>query len=268
MIDVENKLWDFCNYLRHDGITYGSYIEQLTFLLFLKMTKEKEVEIPQNCDWGGLIEYSGADLLDMYSEILRKLSQEKGILGIIFAGARSEFTNPTSLKKLLHLIDEIEWTSLSVDVKGKAYEGLLEKFASEEKGAGEYFTPRILIKIIVECIQPDFRNSEDFTIHDPACGTAGFLIGSYEWIKKITSGGSKLTVKDRERLLKNTFSGMDNVRLTRRLGFMNCYLHSLEPKIYFGDALADGPHTSKRYNVILTNPPFGSKGAGGSTYKR
>jgi len=264
MTDVVAKLWDFCNYLRHEGITYGNYIEQLTYLLFLKMAKEKESKLPIGYAWDDLIKKSGSEILEKYSQILETLGKQKGMLGDIFARSRSEFSNPSNLKKLLNLIDEIEWISLPIDVKGAAYEGLLEKFASEEKGAGEYFTPRILIQVIVRCIRPDFRISEDFTIHDPACGTAGFLIAAFEWIKKQTKGGSQLKIKDRERLLKMTFSGMDNVVMTRRLALMNCYLHSIEPTIYFGDALGEGVHVSKRYDVVLTNPPFGTKGAGGA----
>ncbi len=262
MTDVVAKLWDFCNYLRHEGITYGNYIEQLTYLLFLKMAKEKESILPKGCTWDDLIKKSGSEILETYSQILQTLGKEKGMLGDIFARSRSEFSNPTNLKKLLNLIDEIDWFSLPVDVKGAAYEGLLEKFASEEKGAGEYFTPRILIQSIIRCVEPDFRNSDEFTIHDPACGTGGFLIGSFEWIKDQTKGGAKLSISDRNRLLKKTFSGMDNVVMTRRLALMNCYLHSIEPKIYFGDSLGEGFHVGQRYNVVLTNPPFGTKGSG------
>jgi len=267
MTDVVAKLWDFCNYLRHEGITYGNYIEQLTYLLFLKMAKEKESKLPAKCSWDYLIKHSGSELLENYSKILQTLSKEKGMLGDIFARSRSEFSNPTNLKKLLNLIDDIDWGSLPVDVKGAAYEGLLEKFASEEKGAGEYFTPRILIQSIIRCIKPDFRTSEEFTIHDPACGTGGFIIAAFEWIKLQTKGGSQLSIKEQERLLKNTFSGMDIVVMTRRLALMNCYLHSIEPKIYFGDALGEGLHVKQSYNIVMTNPPFGSKGAGGASIR-
>jgi type I restriction enzyme M protein len=113
-------------------------------------------------------------------------------------------------------------------------------------------------------MKPDFRKSEEFLIHDPACGTGGFLIGAFEWIKNQTKGGSQLSIKEQDRLLKKTFSGMDIVVMTRRLALMNCFLHSIEPKIYFGDALGEGPHVNQRYNVVMTNPPFGSKGAGGA----
>ena len=153
------------------------------------------------------------------------------------------------------------WTLIS---RQQAYEGLLEKYAAEEKGAGQYFTPRVVIRSIVKCVRPDFRRSTDYTVHDPACGTGGFLIGAFEWIMKETDNGSKLTIKDRDRLVKNTFSGMDNVQNTRRLALMNCYLHELEATIYYGDSLGEGPHVGKKYNTILTNPPFGTRGAGGA----
>jgi type I restriction enzyme M protein len=261
LTDVVNTLWRFCNHLRHDGIKYGDYIEQLTYLLFLKMTQEKEISIPQGCSWNDLIQYSGSDLLEKYSQILQTLAKERGMLGDIFAQSMSKFRNPSNLKKLLNLIDEIDWTSLDVDIKAAAYEGLLEKFASEEKGAGEFFTPRVLIRSIVRCIKPDFRKSQDFAIHDPACGTGGFLIGAFEWIMNETHDGAKLTLKDRDRLVKKTFTGMDNVIDTRRLALMNCYLHELEATIYYGDSIDYGPHVGKRYDIILTNPPFGTKGA-------
>ena len=202
MTDVVNKLWDFCNYLRHDGITYGDYIEQLTYLLFLKMVQEKDIKIPDDCNWNSLIQYSGTDLLEKYTITLQILAKQKGMLGDIFAKSLSLFNNPSNLKRLLNLINEIEWTSLDVDIKAAAYEGLLEKYAAEEKGAGQYFTPRVLIRSIIKCIKPDFRKSSDFTIHDPACGTGGFLIGAFEWILKETAKGSKLTMRDRDRLIK------------------------------------------------------------------
>ena len=141
MSDVVGKLWGFCNTLRHDGINYGDYIEQLTYLLFLKLADEKGVPIPSGCDWKTLRAKSGTELLDYYTEILRTLSREKGILGDIFAGSLSKFREPVNLKKLIGLIDETEWTVLDVDLKANAYEGLLQKYAAEQKGAGQYFTP-------------------------------------------------------------------------------------------------------------------------------
>src|SRR5438477_3529173 len=183
MSDVVQTLWGFCHTLRHDGIDYGDYIEQITFLLFLKMADERELTLPKRCDWGTLRDQSGTTLLDHYSDVLRTLGKTPGILGDIYAEAQSRFNNAVNLKKLINLIDEIEWTTLGVDVKAAAYEGLLEKAASEgKKGAGQYFTPRMLIQSIVRCMKPDPRTNTDFAISDPACGSGGFLVAAYEWL--------------------------------------------------------------------------------------
>ncbi len=258
-MDVVSKLWGFCNTLRHDGINYGDYIEQLTYLLFLKMAEEKGLVIPSGYDWASLRERSGVELLNHYNQTLTRLSKEEGILGQIFAGALSRFREPVNLKKLIALIDETEWSALDVDVKGDAYEGLLQKYAAEQKGAGQFFTPRPLIRSIVRCIQPDLRDAPDFTVHDPASGTGGFLIGAAEWMLKISKG--RLSREDQIRMKRQTYSGGELVLETRRLALMNLYLHEVEGEVHFGDSIAEGD-PGKRYNVILTNPPFGTKGAG------
>lgn len=262
MSEVVGKLWGFCHTLRHDGIGYGDYIEQLTYLLFLKLAEEKGVKLPNGCSWLDLKKESGTELLDTYIEILRTLGRQKGMLGDIFAGSLSKFREPVNLKKLIMLIDETQWTALDVDIKADAYEGLLQKYAEEEKGAGQYFTPREAIRCVVRCIRPDIKAKKDFTVHDPAVGTAGFLIGAYEWTMKQTKEGALLSREERERLQTNTFSGCEIVLDTRRLALMNLYLHEIEADIYYGDSLAEGPHVSKRYDVVMTNPPFGTKGAG------
>jgi type I restriction enzyme M protein len=264
MPDVVQKLWGFCNTLRHDGIGYGDYIEQLTYLLFLKLTDEKGLDVPKDCSWQKLKSLSGTELTDHYIEVLRRLGKERAILGDIFAGALSKFREPVNLKRLISLIDETEWSDLDVDLKAEAYEGLLQKYAAEQKGAGQYFTPREAIRAIVRCMKPDICEHPEFTIHDPAAGTAGFLIGAYEWMMKQTNEGATLSRADRERLAKRTFSGMEIVLETRRLALMNLYLHDVEAQINYGDSLAEGPHTSKRFNCVLTNPPFGTKGGGES----
>src|SRR5947209_7859467 len=182
MTDVVGRLWGFCHTLRHEGVDYGDYIEQITYLLFLKMAEEREVPLPEGCDWAVLRDASGTDLLDTYVDALRTLGRQPGILGDIFAGAQSRFGNPKSLKQLIGLIDETRWTELGVDVKAAAFEGLLEKAASEgKKGAGQYFTPRLLIDAIARCVKPDPRKGTDLKICDPACGTGGFLVSAYEW---------------------------------------------------------------------------------------
>ncbi|MCK9593307.1 MAG: type I restriction-modification system subunit M, partial [Methanoregula sp.] len=260
MSDIVQKLWGFCHTLRHDGIDYGDYIEQITYLLFIKMADERNVKLPEGCDWKTLVLKSGTDLTDHYVDVLRKLGTQKGLLGDIFAGALSRFTNPVNLKRLIGLIDETEWTELNIDVKGEAFEGLLEKAASEgKKGAGQYFTPRILIQSIVRCMKPDPRKKPDLTICDPACGTGGFLVCSYEWLLDQTKGGAL----DRDvalRVKKSTYFGQELVARPRRLALMNLFLHNVEPSIKFGDSIYENPD-SRRFDIVLTNPPFGTKGA-------
>jgi type I restriction enzyme M protein len=259
MTDVVQKLWGFCHTLRHDGIDYGDYIEQITYLLFLKMAEEKAIEMPNGWNWSSLKEKSGTELLDYYVDVLRGLGKEPGMLGDIFSGAVSRFSNPVNLKKLINLVDETEWTSLETDVKADAYEGLLEKAASEgKKGAGQYFTPRLLIKSIVRCMKPDPRIHKDFTICDPACGTGGFLVGAYEWLMVET--GEALDRADAKRIKNKTYFGTELVPRPRRLALMNLYLHGLNANIYLGDSIYE-PNPGNSFDCILTNPPFGTKGA-------
>jgi type I restriction enzyme M protein len=258
--DVVNKLWGFCHVLRHDGIDYGDYIEQLTYLLFLKMADERGIELPEQADWPYLRKQSGSDLLDAYIEALRTLGKERGMLGDIYSGSQNRFTNPVNLQKLIGLIDETEWTAIDTDIKAAAFEGLLEKAASEgKKGAGQYFTPRILIRSMVRCIKPDPRVSKDFKICDPAVGTGGFLIAAYEWLKAETKGGA-LERDTAKRIRTHTYYGNELVPRPRRLALMNLYLHQVEPHITLGDSIYETPG-SQRYDVILMNPPFGTKGA-------
>jgi len=262
VIDVVSKLWGFCHVLRHDGVDYGDYIEQLTYLLFVKMADERGVVLPEQTDWPYLRKQSGSDLLDAYVEALRTLGRERGLLGDIFAGAQNRFTNPVNLHRLIGLIDETEWTALDTDVKAAAFEGLLEQAASEgKKGAGQYFTPRILIQAMVRCVKPDPRVSSEFKICDPAVGTGGFLIAAYEWLKDQTQGGA-LDRDLAKRIRTQTYYGNELVQRPRRLALMNLYLHQVEPQITLGDSIGDPPG-SQRFDVILMNPPFGNKGASG-----
>ena len=273
MSDIVQKLWGFCHTLRHDGIDYGDYIEQITYLLFLKMADERGIDLSHvevkngrgktmelDCSWPALEAKSGTDLTQHFVDVLRALGQQHGLLGDIFTEALSRFTNPVNLKKLTGLIDETEWTALDLDVKAHAFEGLLEKAASEgKKGAGQYFTPRILIQSLVRCVKPDPRAHKEFTLCDPACGSGGFLVSSYEWLIAQTKGG----VIDRElnkRIRRGTYFGQDLVARPRRLALMNLYLHGLEPEIKLGDSIYEVPD-SRRFDVVLTNPPFGVKGA-------
>ena len=236
-IDVVQKLWGFCHTLRHDGIDYGDYIEQITYLLFLKMADERGIDLSAievlgkkgkteviDCSWPTLAEQSGTDLTDHYTEILRSLGQANGILGDIYAGALSRFNNPVNLKRLISLIDETAWTSLDVDIKAAAYEGLLEKAAAEgKKGAGQYFTPRVLIQSICRCTKPDPRVKTDLTICDPAVGSGGFLVSAYEWLRDETRGALDRQVA--KRVKTGTYFGQELVARPRRMALMNLYLH-------------------------------------------
>lgn len=285
MPDIVQKLWGFCNTLRHDGINYGDYIEQLTYLLFLKLADEKGVSVPAGYGWDSLLAQSGTALTEHYQALLTRLGKraervkpparvaaqpgsaaqaEPGeakptLLQEIFAGALSKFREPVNLKKLILLINETEWAELDVDLKAEAYEGLLQKFAAEQKGAGQYFTPREAIRAIVRCVRPDLGARPRYTIHDPACGTGGFLIAAAEW--NLKHRGAALAREAQNWLKRGAISGGELVLETRRLALMNLYLHSIEGDIHYGDSLAEGAN-SALYDCILTNPPFGTKGAG------
>ncbi len=260
MSDIVNKLWGMCHTLRHDGIDYGDYIEQLTYLMFMKMADEKGVDLPKNCDWDTLKSKSGTELTDHYLMVLQKLRDEKGLLGDIFAQSMPKFNNPVNLKKIITMIDAEDWSSLGVDVKAEAFEGLLEKAASEgKKGAGQYFTPRVLIQSIVRLMQPDPLINKEMKICDPACGTGGFLVSSYEYLIEKTKGA--IPIDEVKRIKEKTYYGQDLVARPRRLALMNLFLHGLKPIIYLGDTIYE-PERGERYDIILTNPPFGTKGAG------
>jgi type I restriction enzyme M protein len=271
--DVVAKIWGFCHTLRHDGVNYGDYIEQITYLLFLKMADERGIQLPSyktldertnkaievSCDWPTLDKYSGSDLVEHYDKVLSELGKQPGILGDIFSGSQAKIRKPTSLKRLVGLIDETDWTSLDVDVKAAVFEGLLEKAASEgKKGAGQYFTPRLLIKTMVRCIKPDPRAYRTFAIGDPAVGTGGFLVAAYEWLLNETGGAFERDVA--KRIRTSTYFGQEIDERPRRLALMNLYLHQVEPRITNMDSIYESP-SGQRYDVVLTNPPFGTRGA-------
>jgi len=187
---IISKVWSFCNTLRDDGVGYGDYLEQLTYLLFLKMADEyskppynRRLPVPKEYNWESLVSKRGADLELHYSILLRELGQQKGILGQIFTKSQNKIQDPAKLYKLIDMIDLESWVVMGADVKGDISEGLLEKNAEDTKsGAGQYFTPRALIKAMVECIRPEPMK----TIADPACGTGGFFLAAYDYIVKNT----------------------------------------------------------------------------------
>ncbi|MBW8874836.1 MAG: SAM-dependent DNA methyltransferase [Acidobacteria bacterium] len=270
MSDVVQKFWGFCHTLRHDGIDYGDYIEQITCLLFLKMADERGIDLRRfvvqeegkafDCSWPALSGEEPASLIDHYTGVLNTLGRQQGLLGDIFKEAMSRFNNPANLKRLIDLIDEREWSALEVDLKAAVFEGLLEKAASEgKKGAGQYFTPRRLIQSIVRCVRPDPRENPDFTICDPACGTGGFLVVAYEWFLAESREGAR-DAELLQRVRRGTYFGQELVIRPWRLALMNLFLHELEPVIKQGDSIAQIPD-ERRFDVVLTNPPFGNKGA-------
>lgn len=260
------KLWNYCNVLRDDGMSYGDYVEQLTYLLFLKMDDEerqlaKDLDtdysslIPDDLNWQSLVALDGVDLENHYRHVLRELGQGTGLIPVIFRKAQNRVQDPAKLKRLVDLIDGETWRGIDVDIKGDIYEGLLEKNAQDTKsGAGQYFTPRPLINAIVEVMQPGI----DETINDPACGTGGFLLAAYEYISKKFQLNRDQSWHLRHRVL----SGTEIVDNTARLCVMNLYLHNIatdddESPIDVGDSLIADP--GERYSMVLTNPPFGKK---------
>jgi len=254
---IVQKLWNYCNVLRDDGVSYGDYVEQLTYLLFLKMADEQTKPpfnrpsiIPKGFDWQSLLSKDGDALEVHYRHILENLGKEKGMLGVIFRKSQNKIQDPAKLKRLIMLINDETWVGLDIDVKGEIYEGLLQKNAEDIKsGAGQYFTPRPLIKAMVEVMRPE----PGMTICDPACGTGGFLLVAHDYIVQ----NHKLDKEDKRKLKYETFRGKDIVDGVVRLCVMNLYLHGIETTIETGDSLISDP--GDRFDVVLTNPPFGKK---------
>jgi type I restriction enzyme M protein len=257
---IVQKLWNYCNILRDDGLSYGDYVEQLTYLLFLKMAHEQTQPpfnrppiVPDDYDWASLLDVEGDALEIHYRHVLENLGREKGLLGVIFRKAQNKIQDPAKLRRLIaDLIDREQWMTLDADVKGDAYEGLLQKNAEDVKGgAGQYFTPRPLIRAIVDCIQPQPKQ----TIIDPACGTGGFLLAAYEFVSK-----GKLDKDEKRHLRTKALRGIEIVDNTARLCAMNMLLHGIggdDCPIIVEDSLAKKPSVS--YDLVLTNPPFGKK---------
>jgi type I restriction enzyme M protein len=258
-VDIKNKIWDICKILRDDGMHIGSYVEQVTILLFLKMIEEREAKfedtekIPEEYRWENLTKKNGEELLDHYEDTLRELGSREGLLGEIFGRVNSQFKTPVNLSNAVAEIDAIDWNKYGADVKGAAYESLLERYAEEAKGAGQYFTPRPAISATVEAIDPE----HDEKIHDPAAGTAGFLIEAYEHILEKNNEGLDLSREERNKLSEENISGVELVPETRRLGLMNMVLHDLYGDIRRDNSLQNPP--SERFDVVLANPPYGGQ---------
>lgn len=250
--NVAQKIWSFCDTLRDDGLGYNDYLEQLTYLLFLKMADENQSKynLPNICEWSSLILLTGGELQDKYERILKTLSESGGMLEKIFAGAQNKVHDSAKLKRLINLINDEDWSSTEVDIKGEIYESLLQKNA-ENSGAGQYFTPRPVIRAMVECIQPQPHE----TISDPSCGTGGFFLGALEYVEKAT----RLTKHQKEHIKFKMFHGWEIEKATARLCLMNLYLHGIgnlkeTPDIHVEDSLK-AKH--EKVDIVLANPPFG-----------
>jgi type I restriction enzyme M protein len=253
------KVWNFAHVLRDQGVSYQAYISQISYLLFLKMDEERVTKIgeasmlPEGARWDDIKDLSGEALNTAYVKLLDKLSKQAGIIGAIFLKAQNEIQDPAKLKRLVGLIDSETWLGLPVDVKGNIYEGLLARNAEDVKsGAGQYFTPRPLIEAMVQVVDPKPHQ----TVHDPACGTAGFLLAAWEHMKRHPKARDRGVYS----ALKNKFSGVDIVPEVVRLAAMNLYLHGItgvDSIVEQKDALLGAG--GKSYEVILTNPPFGKK---------
>ena len=261
---IISKVWSFCTTLRDDGVGYGDYLEQLTYLIFLKMADEyakrpynRDVGVPEGNDWASLATRRGAELEAHYVMLLRKLGEQKGMLGQIFTKAQNKITDPAKLFRLIDMVDGTSWVTLGADVKGDIYESLLERNAEDTKsGAGQYFTPRALIRAMVACARPEPGK----TIADPACGTGGFFLAAQDFL---TNPKNFALDRDQKKFLKHsTFHGNEIVANTRRLCLMNMFLHGIgemtgDTAISPADALVSPP--PKTFDYVLANPPFGKK---------
>ncbi|MBQ4867482.1 N-6 DNA methylase [Priestia megaterium] len=260
--EIVQKLWNLCNVLRDDGITYQQYVTELTYILFLKMMKEQQTEavIPEGYRWDDLLEKEGLELKTFYQRLLLELgSSENDKLRQIYSDASTSIAEPKNLEKILKSIDALDWYNAKEEGLGNLYEGLLEKNASETKsGAGQYFTPRVLIDVMVQLIDP--KPGE--RCNDPAAGTFGFMIAADQYLKNKTDDYFDLDPQEAEFQKKEAFTGMELVQGTHRLALMNALLHDMEGRLEQGDSLSINGKWMKNFDVILTNPPFGMKKGG------
>ena len=260
--EIVAKLWNLCNVLRDDGITYHQYVTELTYILFLKMTKETGTDgsIPKEYRWDELIKKQGIELKKFYNELLSHLGENcTGRIREIYQGAKSSIDEPKNLEKIIISIDALDWYSAKEEGFGDLYEGLLEKNANEKKsGAGQYFTPRVLIDVMTKLVKPQPGEM----CNDPACGTFGFMIASDRYVKKNTDELSDLKIEEQKFQREKAFTGCELVHDTHRLALMNAMLHDIEGKIVLGDTLSNMGKEMRNFDVVLTNPPFGTKKGG------
>lgn len=268
---ISNKVWNIAGILFDGGVSNSDYLEQITYLLFLKMVDEdmkmpeelrwnnwRNLELPADCDWSLLMSKSGEELKEHYGKILSLLSKKTGMIGEIYRGAQNKIQTPEHLRKVIQMIDGTQWNSLSEDVKGDIYESLLERIAQDTKsGAGQYFTPRALIKTIVKCVNPELGK----VIVDPCCGSGGFLLAAKDFLQRKYM---TMTGQQTDDLKLHTFYGTEIVPNTYRLCLMNLLLHGIGefggvPPIKCADSLASAPGDNDLCEYVMTNPPFGKK---------
>ncbi len=260
--EIVSKLWNLCNVLRDDGITYHQYVTELTYILFLKMAKETgaENQIPEAYRWDSLTAKSGIELKKFYKELLNHLGEScTGRVREIYQGAATNIDEPKNLEKIITTIDGLDWFSAREEGLGNLYEGLLEKNASEKKsGAGQYFTPRVLIDVMTRLVKPQPKER----CNDPACGTFGFMIAAHQYVADQTDDFFDLDADTAAFERTEAFTGMELVHDTHRLALMNAMLHNMEGTITLGDTLSNLGKSMRGYDVVLTNPPFGTKKGG------
>ncbi|CAI3202407.1 class I SAM-dependent DNA methyltransferase [Clostridium neonatale] len=260
--EIVSKLWNLCNVLRDDGITYHQYVTELTYILFLKMAKETgaESKLPEGYRWDDLKSKSGIELKSFYKNLLNHLGEKStGRVQQIYQGSATNIEEPKNLEKIITTIDGLDWYSAKEEGLGNLYEGLLEKNASEKKsGAGQYFTPRVLIDVMVKLVDP--KPGEK--CNDPAAGTFGFMIAADHYIKEKTNNYFDLDTDLAEFQRTKAFSGCELVHETHRLALMNAMLHDIEGNIILGDTLTNTGKKMNNLDVVLSNPPFGTKKGG------
>ena len=260
--EIVSKLWNLCNVLRDDGITYHQYVTELTYILFLKMAKETgtESQIPAAYRWDRLTAKSGIELKKFYKELLAYLGENcTGRVREIYQGAATNIDEPKNLEKIITTIDGLDWYSAWEEGLGNLYEGLLEKNANEKKsGAGQYFTPRVLIDVMTRLMKPQPGER----CNDPACGTFGFMIAAHQYVKEHTDDFYDLSADEAKFEKEEAFTGCELVHDTHRLALMNAMLHGIDGQILLGDTLSNAGKALHDFDLVLTNPPFGTKKGG------